>query len=87
MTNGAIPVHDNTALDIDREIELGLRAIAERARQGDTQALKLLMAYKEEKRGDAGDAYLTALTEAERRALRAALVREITALREKIGPV
>ncbi|MFQ5862722.1 MAG: hypothetical protein ACE5IC_06325 [Candidatus Brocadiales bacterium] len=79
------PVRSDTGLDIDHEIALGLRAIADRARQGDTQALKLLMAYKEERKDDAGDAYFTALTEVERRALRAALIREITSLRKEIA--
>ncbi|MFQ5956169.1 MAG: hypothetical protein ACE5KK_00155 [Candidatus Brocadiales bacterium] len=82
-----VPVQSDTSLDIDHEIEQGLKAMAEKARQGDPQALKLLLAYREERKGDAGDTYFTALTEVERRALRTALVREIASLRKEIASI
>ncbi len=74
-------------LDIDREIEQGLRAMAAKAREGDPQALKLLPAYREGRKDDAGDAHFSDLTEIERRTLKSAIVREIISLREEIASI
>ncbi|MEE9201455.1 MAG: hypothetical protein V3V45_08430 [Candidatus Brocadiales bacterium] len=84
-TRKTAPVSVDTGFDIGHEIEQGLKALACKAREGDPQALKLLMAYREEKKGDAGETRFSALTEVERRALKAALVREIISLREEIA--
>lgn len=74
-------------LDIDREIEQGLRAMAAKAREGDPQALKLLLAYREGRKDDAGDAHFSDLTEIERRTLKSALIREIISLREEVAAI
>ncbi|MCP4365272.1 MAG: hypothetical protein GY800_08240 [Planctomycetes bacterium] len=74
-------------LDIDREIEQGLRAIAAKAREGDPQALKLLLAYREGRKDDAGDAHFSDLTEIERRTLKSAIIREIISLREEVASI
>ncbi len=74
-------------LDIDREIEQGLRAMAAKAREGNPQALKLLLAYREGRKDDAGDAHFSDLTEIERRTLKSAIVREIISLREEIASI
>jgi hypothetical protein len=74
-------------LDIDREIEQGLRAMAAKAREGDPQALKLLLAYREGRKDDAGDANFSDLAEIERRTLKSALIREIISLREEVAAI
>ncbi len=74
-------------LDIDHEIEQGLRAIAAKAREGDPQALKLLLAYREGRKDDAGDAHFSDLTEIERRTLKSAIIREIISLREEVAAI
>ncbi|MCB7129309.1 MAG: hypothetical protein NOU37_08400 [Candidatus Brocadiales bacterium] len=86
-TKKRIPVRAASGLNIDLEIEQGLKAIAGKAGEGDPQALKLLIAYREERKSDAGDVYFSALAEVERRALRSALIQEVTSLREEITSV
>ncbi len=46
-TRKTAPVSVDTGFDIGHEIEQGLKALAGKAREGDPQALKLLMAYRE----------------------------------------
>lgn len=86
-TKKRIPVRAGSGLDIDIGIEQGLKALAGKAGEGDPQALKLLIAYREERKSDAGDVYFSALAEVERRALRSALIQEVTSLREEITSV
>ncbi len=86
-TKKRIPVRASPGIDIDIGIEQGLKALAGKAGEGDPQALKVLIAYREERKSDAGDVYFSALAEVERRALRSALIQEITSLREEITSV
>lgn len=81
MTKTTTPVQCNDGLDLEQEIELGLRAIAEKARQGDAQALKLLMAYKEDKRGTDNEPDFRDLTELERKRLEEIITKKIISLR------
>ncbi len=71
----------DTDIDIGHEIKQGLKAIANKAREGDPQALKLLLAYREDRKDDGNRPDFRDLTELERRRLELAITDEIIRLR------
>jgi hypothetical protein len=70
---------------VDNALVTALGALSDRAKEGNVQAIKLLIDYASQLKGDEDAVDFGDLTEMERKCLKEALIREIVSLRESSG--
>ena len=70
---------------VDEALVTALGALSDRAKEGNVQAIKLLIDYASQLKGDENAVDFGDLTEAERKCLKEALIQEIISLREHPG--